>query len=218
MEYIPSKYWESRLSHCFDLTSAGYATLGLRYNQYLYRARLWALESAIQASACQFTNQHVLEVGCGTGFYTELCHQWNVASYTGIDITVISVKTLSQNYPYFQFIRADVTATAMPIKWQLDIVIVADVLFYIIDDDHFCQAITNISSHIKSGGHLIVSDSLSVFTVKTEKHHRVRSLKYYQETLIKHGLKTVHIEPIFVLLQSLLFSYRKHRCFGGYMH
>src|SRR5687767_7087464 len=104
----PHKYWDERLSSHFDLTGVGHRSLGPYYNQYMYRVRLRTLEWALKASGYQFAGKRVLEVGCGTGFYTGLCQRQGVASYTGVDIAPVSVRNLSQRFPHFTFLRADI--------------------------------------------------------------------------------------------------------------
>ncbi len=99
----PAAYWETRLTARFDLTGAGCGMLGPRYNAYLYQARLRALERALNKIGCSFQGQRILEVGCGTGFYTAYCAQQEVVDYVGIDITSISVHRLAQQYPQLPF-------------------------------------------------------------------------------------------------------------------
>lgn len=66
-------YWQERLQQHFDLTGAGHAGLGPRYNAWLYKARLEALERGLISSGRTLKGACVLEAGCGTGFYTEYC-------------------------------------------------------------------------------------------------------------------------------------------------
>ncbi len=197
----PQAYWEKRLANHFDLEGAGFGSLGPNYNAIMYEARRRTLLQTIRVCGTQLKGQHVLEVGCGSGFYTELCQHEGVASYTGIDITEISVQNLSSSYPEFHFVRADISDDAVPINDQFDIVLVADVLFHIVDANRFRNAIEHISHLIKPKGYLILSDLLTIATVQTASHVRFRSLEEYKSILADNDITLKHVEPIFAVLQ-----------------
>ncbi len=196
----PWAYWEHRLSGRFDLQGAGHVGLGQMHNRRLYAARVRALKRVLKRSGRVLAGQRVLEVGCGTGFYTELCRAEAVASYTGIDLTPVSVRTLTARYPGFRFIQADVSDAAFPLDDMFDIALVADVLFHIVDDNRFRTAIANISGCLAPGGHFIASDLLPPFTVQTAAHCRFRSMQEYRTQFATCGLQLQDIEPIFGVL------------------
>jgi 2-polyprenyl-3-methyl-5-hydroxy-6-metoxy-1,4-benzoquinol methylase len=197
----PSAYWEARLTKHFDLVGVGHAVLGPYYNQRMYVVRLRALERVLAASGIYLSGQDVLEIGCGIGFYTQVCRQQRVASYTGVDITRVSVQNLAHRYPEFCFIQADVGDPGFAIREQFDVILAADVLFHIVDDNRFQSAIANLSNSLRPGAHLILSDVLSFRTAQTDPHCRLHSLNTYQEILAQHGLTVRQIEPIFAVLQ-----------------
>jgi SAM-dependent methyltransferase len=197
----PSAFWESRLTEYFDLTGVGHTGLGPSYNRRMYMVRLRTLERALRAAGCRLNAQRVLEIGCGTGFYTEFFRQRQVASYTGVDITAVSVQTLARRYPDFCFLQADVGDRVFPVNDGFDVIVVADVLFHIVDDSRFQRAITNLSDRLQPGGYLILSDILSAHTVQPAPHFRSRSLAVYEELLAQNQLTVRHIEPIFAVMQ-----------------
>jgi SAM-dependent methyltransferase len=197
----PDKYWEQRLGRTFDLTDAGYGLLGAQFNLVLYAARLRSLERGLRATGSSIEGQSVLDVGCGTGFYTDVCLRSGAAFYTGIDITDISVTRLKGRYPAFRFIRADVGSEAFELKDQFDLIIAGDVLFHIVDDTRFENAIRNISRCLRPGGRLALSDVLSIDTIQSEAHCRFRALKIYKQALAKNLIAVERVEPIFAALQ-----------------
>ncbi len=201
-EYSMRDYWEKRLRHQFDLTGAGCIVLGPRYNAYLYRARIKALEKALKATGYTLRGADVLEAGCGTGFYTEYCLKSQISTYVGLDITSISVETLRERYPNWRFVQADISADEIPeIDKKFDVVLAADVLFHIVDDAAFEKAIRNLCSALRPGGLLIISDVFPASTVQVAPHVRLRSLERYNRTLVKNRARILHVEPIFALLQ-----------------
>ncbi len=197
----PAAYWESRLNRHFDLTGVGYGALGPYYNARMYQARLQALERALAASNRTLTNTRFLEVGCGIGFYTEYARQHGIADYVGLDITSKSISNLREAYPQFRFCQADISCTEIYLDGEFDIVLAADVLFHIVDDDAFRQALHNIASRIKPNGLFIVSDVFPPKTLQTSVHVRSRALEDYAASLSSDGVHPLHLEPIFAILQ-----------------
>lgn len=197
----PTAYWESRLSKHFDLTGAGYAALGPVYNMRMYEARLRALERALSHIQRRLTGATVLEVGCGTGFYTDYCAKEKVARYVGVDLTSVSVEILEQRHPGFRFLQADITEDVYDPPSDFDIVLAADVLYHIVDDIAFGRAVHRLRQALKPGGLLIISDVFPPVTGHSAAHVRLRSLFDYEQMLRQLGLEVKHLEPIFVALQ-----------------
>jgi SAM-dependent methyltransferase len=197
----PSAYWETRLRQHFDLTGVGYASLGPRYNAKLYQARLRSLEKVLVAEGRVFAGACVLEIGCGSGFYTEYCVRQGVEEYVGVDLTSVSVATLRQRYPQYRFIQADIGQEEIDMTGEFDVVLASDVLFHIVDDDAFGVAIRNIASYLAKGGLLIASDIFPNTTTQTAPHCRSRSIDDYQAQFSRGGVRIRRVEPIFAILQ-----------------
>lgn len=204
--YSMYHYWEKRLRQHFDLTGAGHAGLGPRYNAWLYKARLEALERGLISSGRTLKGARVLEAGCGTGFYTEYCLRQEVHTYVGVDITSISVETLRKRYPNLRFIQADITEEIVEtVGGDYDVVLAADMLFHIVDDNAFERAIQNLCSALASDGLLIIADVFPACTTQVAPHVRLRSLSEYTRLLNENHTRIVHIEPIFAILQPSSF-------------
>jgi SAM-dependent methyltransferase len=197
----PSAYWEARLSEHFDLPGTGHILLGPEYNGFLYRVRLRALERALRSTGRSLRGARVLEIGCGSGFYTEYCARVQVRDYVGVDITTVSVSSLQGRFPEFRFVRADIAQEELDFRSHFDLVLVADVLFHIVDDRGFARAMRTITSALREGGCLVVSDVFPQATAQTADHVRHRSLRAYERELSKSGLRISRVEPIFAVLQ-----------------
>jgi SAM-dependent methyltransferase len=197
----PGAYWETRLGKHFDLSGVGYGTLGPHYNAQMYQARIIGLETAFSFIGRTMAHARLLEVGCGIGFYTEYALQHGVTDYTGLDITATSVVTLQERYPHFRFYQCDVSNACMPWDGEFDVVLAADVLFHIVDDDAFQAALHNIVSWLKPNGLFIVSDVFPPQSLQTAVHVRNRSLEDYSVRLHGSSIRVLHIEPIFAILQ-----------------
>jgi SAM-dependent methyltransferase len=197
----PQAYWENRLTTRFDLTGVGYLGVGPYYNAQMYQARLRAFERLLAHARRRLSGASVLDIGCGTGFYTDYCARQEVGSYVGIDITEISMHTLRQRFPDFQFVQADITSDDWDSSTGYDIVIAADVLYHIVDDRGFGVALQKLCAAVKSGGVLVIADVFPLHTVQTKAHVRLRAQREYELLLRQSGLSIRHIEPIFFALQ-----------------
>lgn len=195
--YQPQRYWEERLAKNFDLTGVGHRGLGDQYNWYLYKRRLETLIAGLGKTGCTLDGKSILEIGCGTGFYTKYFAKQNIVRYTGIDITRASVANLKKQYPSFEFICADITQFGIAeLHEQFDIVFTADVLFHIVEERSFQNAIQTMIELLKPGGLFIVSDVFPENTVSTAAHVCLRSFSHYEQTLGTLQVHRIHIEPI----------------------
>ncbi|MGC8799694.1 class I SAM-dependent methyltransferase [Chloroflexus sp.] len=200
--YQPQRYWEERLTKTFDLTGVGHRGLGVQYNRYLYKRRLETLTAGLGKTGCTLDGKSILEIGCGTGFYTKYFTKQNIMKYTGIDITRISVANLKKQYPSYNFICADIAQFGLSkLHERFDIVFAADVLFHIVEERSFQNAVQNMIELLKPDGLFIVSDVFPENTVSTSAHVCLRSFSHYEQTLGVLQVHRIHIEPIFAILQ-----------------
>jgi len=191
-------YWEQRLARDFSLTGSGFRTLGSLFNHVLYQRRLKALERILHETGLQsLERQLILEIGCGTGFYTAFLHNAGVRYYIGLDIANVSVQMLSRRYPRYRFVLGDI-GDEVPSEWlnAFDIVIAADVLFHLTDDRKWHRAITNIARCLRPSGFLFATEVWGDKTLQPVSHVRLRSLDAYCATLQNAGLELVSVEPI----------------------
>ena len=199
--YDPATYWEDRLHKHFDLTGVGHGSLGPQHNARMYLARQRTLTLALRSVGRSLEGCRVLDVGCGSGFYTEYCLRNHVGEYVGLDIAQVSVETLRRQYPQFRFMIGDVSDERLLPGSDFDVVLAADVLFHIVDDEAFSQALANIAVWLNPGGLLVLSDVLPRVTFQSAPHCRYRSRDEYRALLNQNDLRVAHEEPIFALLQ-----------------
>ena len=196
----PKGFWEERLSQNFDLTGVGYASLSPVYNSHLYQARVNALEKGFRESGITIEKSDILEIGCGTGYFTNFCEQKKANSYTGVDITEVSVQSLAKRFPSYHFVQADVGDENFNLGKQFDNILIADVLYHIVDDKRFTTAIKNIGRSLKPGGFVIISDLFTNTTIDTKQHCKWRSVSEYEIILARNNMAIKRIEPIFAIL------------------
>ncbi|MFX0197753.1 MAG: class I SAM-dependent methyltransferase [Candidatus Hodarchaeota archaeon] len=199
----PDEYWQQRLSSDFSLTGVGHISLGETYNKFIYRARLETLERVmLHLKIALGPTTSMLDLGCGNGFYTEMAAQSGVVDYTGVDISEKSVVELSRKYSKYRFRQTDVSSSEWLLEEKFDVILAADVLFHIAEDSRFDNAIKNISTCLKRGGSVIISDLFQVEggSVRPAPHVCFRSLPTYDRIFKQYHLRRVHVEPIFFIL------------------
>jgi len=204
VSYRPQEFWEQRLEAQFDLRGTGETGLSLAYNLACYRLRAEVLATCLQRAGLLPGGRRVLDIGCGTGFWTE----WYVsrgAHYTGVDIAQVSVDRLAARYPEQRFVRADVSE-GVP-GGPYDIVNVFDVLYHITDDKLWEAAVRYLAGAVAPGGLLLVTDVFSDRGSLAE-HNVMRPLGRYLEVITAAGLKREQLLPTHVLLNQHLGPWR----------
>src|SRR5258706_15614747 len=97
VSYDPKGFWEQRLGEHFDLVGTGETGLSLAYNRACYALRARQLERALGRADVTLGGRRVLDVGCGTGFFTDF-YLRRGALVTGLDITTASVERLRRRF------------------------------------------------------------------------------------------------------------------------
>jgi 2-polyprenyl-3-methyl-5-hydroxy-6-metoxy-1,4-benzoquinol methylase len=205
-------YWERRLKRNYGLEGVGFLRLGKGYNTWLYRLRRSVFLRRMRATGIDFTGAEVLDVGSGTGFYVERWRELGVRKVVGLDLTMVATEQLRRHFPADEFHNLDIAdgdlgEDASPLAGrQFDAVSCFDVLFHIVNDEHFETAIENIATLVRPGGLFALSDYFvhpEVMERSIRAPHRVsRSLDYFQGVLDCNGFEVLERRPMFFLMNE----------------
>ena len=155
--YRPREFWNDVLSESFDLRGVGHYRLSEDDNRRMYEAKRDLISAElVRAGVTVGAETRVLEIGCGVGYWTEYLKGRGVAHYTGNDITPVSVTTLRQRYPDFEFVQGDAGEITLP-PAAYDLVLMIDVTQHITDDAAFARAMRNVWQAIAPGGTFLVT-------------------------------------------------------------
>lgn len=197
-------YWQERVGADADLAVVGHRAMGAVYNGEIYARRIDALESMLERHVRKPPQQlRVLDVGCGSGFYTHFWQAKGVRDYVGADISARAIEHLSDTYPGYQFVRADVTEFLPELihsTGPFDVITVFDVLYHIVDDLRVDAAVENIAALVAPGGRLLIMDQLCKRDYQVSRHVKYRHRDTYLSMFDRSALTLVDSELLFHFL------------------
>ncbi len=201
-DFNPKEYWENRLEESFNLHGVGDIGLGVNYNNALYEVRKFAFHKLMRKLGVNYSDKEILDIGSGTGFYIERWGELGVKSIMGTDITNVVVNNLSEKFPNATFKQLDIGDSTNDVSKTFDFISAFDVLFHIVEDKRFDQAIQNIYNILNKNGYFIISDNFVHGETKRLEHQVSRSYEYMTKTIEGVGFKHVKTIPMFVLMND----------------
>jgi SAM-dependent methyltransferase len=200
-DFDPKTYWETRLRNRFDLHGVGSIGRGKWFNTWLYRVRKFVFLREMRRLRLPFSEMRVLDIGSGTGFYITCWKQLGVPSVSGSDLTEIVVEKLSERFPGEKFYQVDIGGDISTLgQQQFDMVSAFDVLFHIVDDSRFDQAIGNVYRLLKPGGYFVFSENFLHRETVRARHIVSRSLVDITAVVKNAGFEIIDRVPMFVVM------------------
>jgi 2-polyprenyl-3-methyl-5-hydroxy-6-metoxy-1,4-benzoquinol methylase len=201
-EYIPEKYWEELLSKDFSLSGVGYQGLGKNYNKWLYRARKRIMGWFLRKYPLNIKDINILDIGCGTGFYVEFWEKKGAIQLTGMDLTRKSVTELSKKYDLYKFFRGNIGDNELKLNEKFDLITAFDVLFHIVDEERFDNAIRNIGNMARPEAIILISDNFLRKPRPSGFNQAHRTLEQYERAFLKNRIEILDLKPIFYLMNG----------------
>jgi cyclopropane fatty-acyl-phospholipid synthase-like methyltransferase len=207
MNYKPAEYWDKRLSQKFNLQGVGYCAFNKYYNFWLYKAKTRALKNIVKKYNIGIYDKTLLDIGCGTGYWVNF-YKILKCNVTGIDISKTSVVNLKRRYPKFEFINIDFALPNVSeiINKKFDIINAFDVFYHIVDDNSFQQALENICLLSNNSTYIFITDLFIYHSEQVADHVKFRSFDSYEKIFNRFDIKVLTIEPLYFLLNKLIFS------------
>jgi len=203
-------YWRRRLSGKLDISAVGHRSFGSTYNKYIYRRRIDMLIAIVQEMNLNLKDLRVLDIGCGSGFYTEFWKSMGIVNYAGLDVSGEGVTQLQAKYPEYKFINTDITKPLFDegLSSAYDLITVFDVMYHIVGDDRASAAFSVIQSLLVENGAVLIFDQLLKIDYMLTSHVKFRSRDNYRKMLAAAGLEVVNRKPAFLLLAPPVFGVR----------
>lgn len=201
--FEPDTYWENRLRARYDEQGVGDIGMSRAYNSHLYSVRRHVFRRCVRRLAVEPSKAKVLDVGSGTGVYVDEWLKWGAGEVTGLDITETAVDALRSVFPRCRFIQADIGEPSLPAEIQngYDVVSAFDVLFHIVDDERYEQALQNVRYALRPGGWFLYSDNLVPLEARLA-HYVSRSETSILDALQRNGFEVLKRMPMFVLMND----------------
>jgi len=200
--YSPEDYWQERIKKNFSLAGIGYLGLGLEYNKWAYKARVRALSRLLKKYQINPYKKRILDIGVGTGFYINYWNKLGADFIVGLDITEKSISTLEKKFPQYKFVKADISSDELNLERKFDIITAFDVLFHIVEEEKFEQALRNIREMSHKNTQILISDGFLKEYRSPRFHENYRTIDRYKTVLENNGLKCVTIVPVFYFMDN----------------
>lgn len=199
------EYWEQRLSARYDDEGVGYLGLGAGFNRWMYRVRRHIFMRLLRKLARDVAQPTVLDIGSGTGFYIGMWQALGVADVTGLDITETAVNHLRERFPAATFHCCDIGVPDIPLQPEsYDIITAGEILFHIVDDDHFAMALTNAARLLRPGGCFVFTDYFPHARELRSDTMVCRTLPAIEALIAERGLTIELRKPAFYLMSTPL--------------
>lgn len=194
-------YWQERVVSGADLSVVGHRSMGPEYNRHIYERRLEVLEEMLRRHAGKPADQlRVLDIGCGSGFYTGYWAAKGVREYVGVDISAATIDYLARRFPEYRFLRRDIAEPGgqeLPDAGSFDVITVFDVFYHIVDDARFANAVAFVAAAASPTACVLVMDQLFVQRYQLSRHVVYRDRTRYLDSFADHDLELADGELLF---------------------
>lgn len=177
-KYTPEEYWQKRLSKNLNLIGVGNKRFTEEQNRQLYDEKKGVLSKLLQKENIDLGTKKILEIGCGTGYWTEMCSRSGCADYTGIDIAQVTIDDLRVKYPNYSFICGN--AADISVEGPFPLILMIDVTQHIVDDEIFFGTMEMIKKNLKADGIFIVTSWLELGK-RNSYYEKSRDINYYKK-------------------------------------
>jgi SAM-dependent methyltransferase len=176
--YDGKAYFESFYKSSMAKEFSDGVTLRPKYNPLFVRFHYNAVENLIIeyfASRNATSEPVVLDIGSGAGhwidFYLEVFRAGRVM---GTEISESAVRGLSAKYESVDNVdvmEADISSTGLDLGMKFDIINAVGVMFHIVDDGHWEEAVANIARHLSEEGVAVIGGQFGRATRNVQFHN-----------------------------------------------
>jgi SAM-dependent methyltransferase len=140
----------------------------------------------------------VLDVGSGTGHWIDFYADTLAArSVTATDFSQVAVGALEPRYADREHVRVermDVCEHRADFDGAFDVINAISVMFHVVEDERWEQALENFSRYLRPDGVVIVGGDFGERTEELGVMRRVRSLERWKAALDAHGFEVISLQ------------------------
>jgi SAM-dependent methyltransferase len=150
-----------------DTIAAGRSALATRYHYN-------AVETAIieyLASRPSLPWASVLDIGSGAGHWIDFFRTLGASEVVGVEISDAAVGALEKKFGEgVEIAQGDVSSPGFTLEREFDVISAIGVMFHIVEDAAWEQALVNLARHLAPTGVLIVSGQFGLLTENVQFH------------------------------------------------
>jgi SAM-dependent methyltransferase len=155
-DYDARQYWQDRFSKYGDsLVAVGDEGMSDSDNRQMYIKAGEVFTDTIRALPIALPECSVLEIGYGTGYFTNILYELGVRKYTGADITDSFAEKLKRKFPGFRFLQKDITTDNL--EGKFDLIVMIDVIEHIVTETKIARALSTLADSLRDSGLLILA-------------------------------------------------------------
>lgn len=207
-DYDARRYWSNRFArHADSLRGPGDEGLSDEQNRREYQLAGAQFLALCRGLSLDYSTANVLEIGPGSGYYTELLWQLGVRRYTGLDIAGSLLPILNERFEGFVFAQAD--ATALPLaasglgdgQGLFDLVAIIDVIEHIVEQRALAAALGGLAALLKPGGRLLVAPLME----SSQRH--LFYVHFWSQEDVCACVPSLHLEAVTPFRQGQLAAF-----------
>lgn len=150
------RYWDNRhASHGAALIGVGYICQSEAQNATDYEAKISNVTGSLERQIGPIKGQSVLDAGCGIGVFTNVLAKRG-ARMTGVDFSSNAIALARSTIPEATFQVCELDAICADNVY--DAAICIDVLFHVVDDAKWKEAIKRLLRAAKRGSSMIIQE------------------------------------------------------------
>lgn len=205
-------YWESRHNKVHDLKAPGLRSVSDKANQYIYKSvisRYEKLLTELDLKDCK----SLFDAGYGDGkFLKSFNNKYPDLELHGVDISIDAKNKVNISGLEKSHLQVGNLSDESIFQRKYDIVHCFDVLYHILDDHEFEQAITNLCK--STDKYLIIHDKfVKRPQIFSKPHVRMRTGSIYEKMLKDNGF-TLNTEISTHIFAMRGFTYLLNRYFA----
>jgi SAM-dependent methyltransferase len=172
MKYDNTTYWQNiHNKHGYSLKSVGHPFLSESLNRLKYQSETDTMLQCLMTVANGFkqvqkSELSVLDVGAGTGYWSDIVQSYFSAqdfslNMTALDISPKALSDLKKRNPHIKVVQKDLKSIQLEIFMQsFDLIITSYCLHHFINLDDFTNALRFVGKSVKNNGYLIIMDPI----------------------------------------------------------
>lgn len=202
-------YWRERLGAAPSIQGTGTSHMPLAWQTWMYRGKVRAYKRLFKRNGVTVRDRHVLNFGCGTGYFEDVWQRLGARQLTGVDVVPSVIASLSQKHPERRYVTADLSTnpSALAAVPPVDLATAIDVLYHVVDDEKLVASLRVLLQSVSADGYFLFTDTLQERRIAT--HVQFRSLRQWERLLGFLGWRIVDKEPVFAVNNRRFPSMRR---------